>query len=77
MANFVRKGRKQCPFRSKGAKEIDYKDVSTLRKYITETGAIVPARITGVSAKYQRLLADAIKKARFLALLPYTDSHHS
>lgn len=72
----MRKSRKHCPFTSHGVTEIDYKDIATLKKYITvETGAIVPARITGVSAKHQRMLAKAIKKARFLALLPFTDRH--
>lgn len=75
MASFSRRSRKSCPFASIGAKCIDYKDVATLRKYITETGTIVPSRITGVSAKFQRMLAHAIKQARFLALLPYTDQH--
>ncbi|MAI38061.1 MAG: 30S ribosomal protein S18 [Alteromonas sp.] len=55
--------------------EIDYKDIATLKNYITESGKIVPSRITGTSAKYQRQLSSAIKRARFLALLPYTDSH--
>ena len=50
-------------------------DLDTLKQYITETGKIVPSRITGTSAKYQRQLATAIKRARYLALLPYTDSH--
>ena len=75
MANFTRRGGKRCPFASKNVTEIDYKDLVTLRKYITETGAIVPSRITGVSAKYQRMLSAAIKKARVVALLPYTDGH--
>jgi small subunit ribosomal protein S18 len=75
MASFSRRSRKSCPFASAGVKHIDYKDVATLKKYITETGTIVPSRITGVSAKYQRMLAHAIKQARFLALLPYTDQH--
>ena len=56
-------------------KEIDYKDLNTLKAYISETGKIVPSRITGTKARYQRQLATAIKRARFLALLPYTDSH--
>ncbi|EDX27426.1 ribosomal protein S18 [Francisella tularensis subsp. novicida FTG] len=56
-------------------KEIDYKDVNKLKAYITETGKIVPSRVTGTSAKYQRQLATAIKRARFLALLPYCDRH--
>jgi small subunit ribosomal protein S18 len=56
-------------------KEIDYKDLEVLKQYISETGKIVPSRITGTKAKYQRQLATAIKRARYLALLPYTDSH--
>ena len=56
-------------------KEIDYKDLNTLRQYITETGKIVPSRITGTRAKYQRQLSTAVKRARYLALLPYTDNH--
>jgi small subunit ribosomal protein S18 len=54
---------------------IDYKELHVLRRYITETGKIVPSRITGASAKFQRKLALAIKRARFLALMPYTDQH--
>ncbi len=57
------------------ANSVDYKDISVLRRYITETGKIVPSRITGASAKFQRKLAMAIKRARFLALMPYTDQH--
>lgn len=71
--NFGRK--KFCRFSVEGVKEIDYKDLDTLKSYITETGKIVPSRITGTSAKYQRQLASAIKRARYLALLPYTDQH--
>jgi small subunit ribosomal protein S18 len=56
-------------------KEIDYKDLATLKNYITETGKIVPSRITGTKVRYQRQLASAVKRARFLALLPYTDRH--
>lgn len=55
--------------------EIDYKDLDLLSDYITETGKIVPSRITGVSAKYQRQMCTAIKRARFVALLPYCDAH--
>ena len=69
-------GRKRyCRFTAEGIKEIDYKDLDMLRQYITETGKIVPSRITGTSAKYQRQLAAAVKRARYLALLPYTDQH--
>ena len=70
-------GRKRyCRFTAEGIKEIDYKDLDLLRQYVTETGKIVPSRITGTSAKYQRQLATAVKRARYLALLPYTDQHN-
>ena len=74
MARFFRR-RKFCRFTAEGVLEIDYKDLNTLKAYISETGKIVPSRITGTKAKYQRQLAVAIKRARYLALLPYTDSH--
>ena len=74
MSRFFRR-RKFCRFTAEGVKEIDYKDLEVLKQYITETGKIVPSRITGTKAKYQRQLATAIKRARYLALLPYTDSH--
>ena len=74
MARFFRR-KKYCRFTAEGITEIDYKDLATLKNYITETGKIVPSRITGTKAKYQRQLATAIKRARYLALLPYTDSH--
>lgn len=74
MARFFRR-RKYCRFTAEGVQEIDYKDLDTLKGYITETGKIVPSRITGTRARYQRQLASAIKRARYLALLPYTDSH--
>jgi small subunit ribosomal protein S18 len=63
--------RKTCPFSSDNSPKIDYKDVRLLQRYISERGKIVPSRITAVSAKKQRLLAQAIKRARTLALLPY------
>ena len=66
----VRK-RKQCPFTAAGIREIDYKDIGTLSKFITERGKILPRRITGVSAFHQNRLAEAIKRARHVALLPY------
>ena len=66
---------KVCRFTVDGVKEIDYKDLVTLKNYITETGKIVPSRVTGTSVKYQRQLATAIKRARFLALIPYCDRH--
>lgn len=64
-----------CRFTQEGVKEIDYKDLETLKSYITETSKIVPARVTGTHSYYQRQLATAIKRARFLALLPYSDQH--
>ena len=67
--------RKYCRFTAEGITEVDYKDVELLKAYITETGKIVPSRITGTKAKYQRQLSKAIKRARYLALLPYTDGH--
>jgi small subunit ribosomal protein S18 len=69
------KRRKFCRFTAEKMEWIDYKDVELLKDFITETGKIIPARLTGTSAKYQRQLTDAIKRARFLALLPYTDNH--
>ena len=67
---FLRR-RKSCPFSGANAPEIDCKDVKLLQRFISERGKIVPSRITAVSAKKQRLLAQAIKRARFLALIPY------
>jgi len=74
MSRFFRR-RKYCRFTSEGVDEIDYKDLATLKAYVSETGKIVPSRITGTKARYQRQLATAVKRARFLALLPYTDRH--
>ena len=74
MARYFRR-RKYCRFTAEGVDQIDYKDLDTLKGFITETGKIVPSRITGTKARYQRQLATAIKRARYLALLPYTDSH--
>ncbi len=74
MARFFRR-RKFCKFTAEGVERIDYKDLATLKGYITETGKIVPSRITGTRSTYQRQLSLAIKRARFLALLPYTDQH--
>ena len=67
--------KRYCRFTAEGIKEIDYKDLDLLKPYISETGKIVPSRITGTSARYQRQLATAVKRARYLALLPYTDQH--
>ena len=74
MARFFRR-RRYCRFTAEGVTDIDYKDVGTLKNYVTETGKIVPSRITGTKARYQRQLATAIKRARYIALLPYTDGH--
>jgi len=74
VARYFRR-RKFCRFTADGIREIDYKDISVLKSYITESGKIVPSRITGTRAKYQRQLSRAIKRARYLSLLPYTDQH--
>lgn len=74
MSSFFRR-KKFCRFTAEGVEEVDYKDLDMLKNYITETGKIVPSRITGTKAKYQRQLATAVKRARYLALLPYTDHH--
>lgn len=69
------KRRKFCRFSAADVQEIDYKDLDTLRDFIQENGKIIPARLTGTRAHYQRQLDTAIKRARFLALLPFTDNH--
>ncbi|NBB93374.1 MAG: 30S ribosomal protein S18 [Gammaproteobacteria bacterium] len=74
MARFMRR-RKYCRFTAEGIEEVDYKDVELLKDFIGETGKIVPSRITGTKARYQRQLSTAVKRARYLALLPYTDNH--
>ena len=74
MARYFRRQR-FCKFTAEGIDEIDYKDINTLKAYITETSKIVPSRISGTKARYQRQLATAIKRARFLSLLPYSDAH--
>ena len=74
MARFFRR-RRYCRFTAEGVKEIDYKDLETLKQYITETGKIVPSRVSGTKGRYQRQLSTAVKRARFLALLPYSDAH--
>lgn len=67
--------RKFCRFTAEKIKEVDYKDIGLLKDFINENGKIIPARITGTKARYQRQLSVAVKRARFLALLPYTDLH--
>ncbi|MEO5700284.1 MAG: 30S ribosomal protein S18 [Casimicrobiaceae bacterium] len=73
--NALFKRKKFCRFTAEGVKEIDYKDIDILKDFVQENGKIMPARITGTKARYQRQLSTAIKRARFLALLPYTDLH--
>ena len=72
-ANFRRK--RYCRFTAEGITDVDYKDLELLKAFVSESGKIVPARITGTKAKYQRKLTKAVKVARYLALVPYTDSH--
>lgn len=74
MSRFFRR-RKYCRFTAEGIEEVDYKDLNILKTFISETGRIIPSRNTGTKARYQRQLARAIKYARYLALLPYCDSH--
>ena len=75
MAREMYKRRRYCRSSAEGIKEVDYKDVDLLKDFITENGKLIPARITGTKSKYQRQLGTAVKRARFLALLPYTDKH--
>ena len=74
MSKFFRR-RTFCKFNAEGATSIDYKDLNNLRQYVSENGKIVPSRITGTKAKYQRMLQAAIKRTHYLALIPYTDNH--
>jgi len=74
MSRYFRR-RKYCRFTAEGITDIDYKDLELLKGFVTETGKIVPSRITGTKARYQRQLATQIKRARYIALLPYTDHH--
>ncbi len=67
--------KKFCRFTAEGIKEVDYKDVELLKDFVNESGKIIPARITGTKSHYQRQLSAAVKRARYLALLPYTDLH--
>ncbi|MDY7578333.1 30S ribosomal protein S18 [Herbaspirillum sp. RTI4] len=71
------KRKKFCRFTAAGVEQVDYKDVDTLKDFVQENGKIMPARLTGTKAHYQRQVDTAIKRARFLALLPYTDLHHA
>ncbi len=74
MSRYFRR-RKFCKFTAEGIETIDYKDLVLLKQFVSENGKIVPSRITGTKARYQRQLAVAVRRARFLSLLPYTDRH--
>ncbi|MCZ6803010.1 MAG: 30S ribosomal protein S18 [Proteobacteria bacterium] len=74
MARYFKRKR-FCRFTADGVKEIDYKDLNTLKNYISENGKIVPSRTSGTNARYQRQLSTAIKRARYLALIHYCDAH--
>ena len=76
MITFSRRNR-YCRFTAQGIDEIDYKDLALLEDYVSNVGKIVPSRVSGTKARYQRQLSTAIKRARFLALLPYTDQHQT
>lgn len=76
MAQYFRRKR-FCKFTAEGYSEIDYKDLATLKAYVSENGKIMPSRVSGTKARYQRQLSTAIKRARYLALIPYCDSHES
>jgi small subunit ribosomal protein S18 len=71
----IMRRKKYCRFTAEGVSEIDYKDVKLLENYVIETGRIIPSRITGTKARYQRMLTKAIKLSRYLALMPYCDTH--
>lgn len=74
MSRFFRR-KKYCRFTAEKIAEVDYKDLAILKTFVTETGRIIPSRNTGTKARYQRQLGRAIKYARYLALIPYCDSH--
>ncbi|OGI63990.1 MAG: 30S ribosomal protein S18 [Candidatus Muproteobacteria bacterium RBG_16_60_9] len=74
MSRFFRR-KKYCRFTAEKIAEVDYKDLAILKTFVTETGRIIPSRNTGTKARFQRQLSRAIKYARFLALIPYSDSH--
>jgi small subunit ribosomal protein S18 len=74
MSRFFRR-KKYCRFTAEKIEEVDYKDLAILKTFVTETGRIIPARNTGTKARFQRQLSTAIKYARYLALIPYSDSH--
>ncbi|MBI3900238.1 MAG: 30S ribosomal protein S18 [Gammaproteobacteria bacterium] len=74
MSRFFRR-KKYCRFTAEKITEVDYKDLAMLKSFVTETGRIIPSRNTGTKARYQRQLSTAMKYARYLALIPYCDSH--
>ena len=74
MSSYFRR-KKYCRFTAEGITQVDYKDIDLLKNFITETGKLVPARVTGTKARYQRQMTTAVKRARFLALLSYCDQH--
>jgi len=74
MSRYFKK-QKFCKFSKEGISEIDYKDLNLIKEFITETGKILPSRITGTKAKFQRQISTAVKRARYLALIPYSDNH--
>ena len=74
MARYFKRKR-YCRFTAEGVDEIDYKDLNTLKNYVSESGKIIPSRISGTKTRYQRQLSTAIKRARYLALIPYSDTH--
>ena len=74
MARYFKRKR-FCRFTAEGIDEIDYNDLSILKNYVSESGKIIPSRISGTKTRYQRQLSTAIKRARYLALIPYSDAH--
>ena len=74
MARYFKRKR-YCRFTAEGVDEIDYKDLNTLKNYVSESGKIMPSRISGTKTRYQRQLSTAIKRAHYLALIPYSDAH--
>ncbi|GMQ96769.1 MAG: 30S ribosomal protein S18 [Gammaproteobacteria bacterium] len=72
MSRYMRR-RRYCRFTAEGITEVDYKDLALIKSFLTETHKIIPSRVTGTKARYQRMLSKAVKRARYLALLPYTD----
>ena len=74
MARYFKRKR-FCRFTAEGIDEIDYKDINILKNYVSESGKIIPSRISGTKTRYQRQLSTAIKRARYLSLIPYSDAH--